>query len=90
MNERFKMKNLSGGGSYFGSKYGAARVATVMRKGFVSESRSAALLFNHRRFTVTALNHFMSEEMEGNTNRRRVMGRRMPDNPDIVRQWIER
>jgi len=89
MNEHFKMKYLSGGDSYFGPNYGAARVATVTRQGFASECPNAALLFKNIRFTVAALNNLMSEEMKGNTNRRRVVRHWMLNNPDVVRQWMD-
>ncbi|WP_437879955.1 choline ABC transporter substrate-binding protein [Pseudomonas sp. LRF_L74] len=89
MNDRLKMKYLSGGDKYFGPDFGAAKVVTVTRKGFAAQCPNAAKLLHNMRFTIAAENQLMAEVLAGNTNRRRVALQWLESNPEVVRQWLE-
>ena len=59
MNDRFKMRYLTGGDEVFGPNYGSARIYTVVRTGYIQQCPNLGRLLRNLSFAVTDENALM-------------------------------
>lgn len=88
MNTVFDMKYLTGGDKFYGPDYGAATVATQVRRGYLQECPNVAKLLNNLVFDIDYENQGMDYIMNGGLEPEDAALKSVKDEPQRLETWL--
>lgn len=88
MNTEFKLTYLDGGDQYFGPRFGASTVNTVMRNNYETQCPNVAKLFKQVTFDVPVENAIISTVLNDKADVNTVARQALTSNPALLKAWL--
>lgn len=89
MNVKYKMSYLAGGDDTFGPDYGAARVDTNVRAGYLKDCPNAGKFISNLKFTVDAESVMMGYVLDDGVDGAAAGAKWLKANPDALKVYLD-
>jgi glycine betaine/proline transport system substrate-binding protein len=88
MNTHYHIRYLTGGDAYFGPDYGAAKVNTLVRRGYAQQCPNVTQLLKNLEFTVDLENEFMEGVLTQKKSAAQVAHEFVAKRPPELQKWL--